>query len=96
MNDLFPETIDRTQHGATWWASDNWQGRNFHGFYQCREGGKGEWQFVIYAFCNDDVSASVYVVADRDGDLQLENVPIDQKDRLHINGKTYGRRNWCH
>lgn len=71
--ELQPE--ERRRHGAAWW-SGSWECRNFHGYYQVREQGRGNWQFIIYGF--GDHKANVYRVNDI-GELYRENVPIDAK-----------------
>lgn len=50
--DLFPELIDAMREGTVWWAG-NWQCRNWHGYFQHREGGRGHWCFVIQSFGGD-------------------------------------------
>ena len=40
MDDLFPETINKGAHGAEWWVG-HWQCRNWHGYFQSREEGRG-------------------------------------------------------
>lgn len=47
--DLFPETMDRSRHGIVWWTG-RYQCRNWHGFYQSREGGEGPWLFHVRGF----------------------------------------------
>lgn len=95
MGDLFPETIDRAKHGAEWWRG-HWQCRNFHGYFQSREDGRGSWQFAIPWFSLDDVTCTVYVI-DSAGELKhRDNVPIDSQDRITVLGKKYGREFWSH
>lgn len=92
---LFPMTMEeKGTQGATWWAG-NWECRNHYGYLQQREGGKGYWQFVIYGFGFDDISASVYRIAEN-GHAYHEDVPIDDKDRLLIRGERYGQDYWYH
>lgn len=43
----------------------------------------------------DDVTGSIYRIA-RDGRLVHEDVPIDGRDRLSVNGRKYSRDNWRH
>lgn len=83
---------DKGQHGAVWW-SGNWECRNFDGYFQTREAGRGAWRFVIYGFGSTE--ASVYKV-NPFGDLIIEDVPIDPEDRILILGKRYGRNFWQH
>lgn len=93
--DLIPMTeTEKAIPGAQWWAGE-YQCRNFGGYYQVREQGRGDWQFVIYGFGCDDTTASIYRI-DRDGRLVHEDVPIDGHDRLTVNGRKYGRDNWRH
>lgn len=80
--------------GATWWAG-SWECRNFEGYFQSREGGVGPWCFQVVWFGNDDISCDVYAVGP-DGELVLETVPIDDKARITVCGRKYGRRYWCH
>ncbi|WP_299553660.1 hypothetical protein [uncultured Tateyamaria sp.] len=88
--DLMPE--ERGTSGAVWW-SGSWECRNFGGFYQVREQGRGNWCFIIYAF--GDHHANVYRV-NQIGELYRENVPIDANDRITILGRKYGRDHWQH
>ena len=88
----FFDPVDKSVSGATWWVG-NYQCRNWNGYYQTREEGKGPWQFVIYAV--GDIDAVIYAVNDK-GDLYHWRVPMDAKDRLLIGGKRYGRKHWCH
>lgn len=89
---LFPDLIDKARHGATWWAG-NWQCRNFHGYFQSREGGRGPWRFQIDGFGDDD--CTVLVVRDQ-GSLGTCRAPIDALDRITIMGRKYGRNHWSH
>lgn len=86
--------IDKGQPGAIWWAGD-YECQNFNGWYLSRWGGEGHWQFHIYGFGNDEVSCSVYRL-NTSGALELETVPIDEQDRITIDGKKYGREHWNH
>lgn len=88
----FFDLVDKAIPGATWWAG-NWQCQNFQGYFQQRESGRGPWQFVIYAFGDDD--AVVYAV-DIQGELVHERCEMDDKDNLLIQDKLYGRRHCCH
>ena len=93
QDDLFP--VDRCQHGAVWTAG-NYQCRNFHGYYQCREGGEGNWMFQVPWFCSDDKTCTVYRIG-HDGHLCHESfVPIDAKGRITILGRRYDRDHWDH
>ncbi|WP_417839429.1 hypothetical protein [Tritonibacter scottomollicae] len=93
--ELIPMTqSEKGKPGAQWWVGA-YQCRNFEGYFQQREQGRGPWQFVIYGFGFDDVSASIYRVR-QDGNLEKEVVPINGKDILTVNGREYGRANWCH
>lgn len=88
----FFDPVNRAISGAIWWVN-NVQCRNWNDYYQVREGGSGSWQFVIYAFGDED--AVVYCL-DHKGALTHKRVPMDDKDRLVINGKRYGRKYWQH
>lgn len=93
--DLIPMTeTEKAIPGAQWWAGE-YQCRNFGGYYQVRERGRGAWQFVIYGFGCDDTTACIYRI-EKDGSLVHEDVPIDDRDRLRVNGRKYGRDNWRH
>lgn len=83
---------DKGCPGAVWWQG-SYQCRNFHGYYQCRENGRGQWQFVIYAFGGDD--ASIYKL-NSEGNLHLSSVPYDANDRIIVDGRKFGRRFWTH
>ena len=89
--ELFAHDMKGTP-GAIWWEG-NWQCRNRNGFYQVREGGRGHWEYVIYAF--GDTSANVYRFA-KDGTLYRQDVPIQCEDHLCIDGRLYGRDHWRH
>lgn len=88
--DLTPE--ERGTPGAIWW-SGSWQCRNFDGYYQVREQGRGNWCFIVYAFC--ERHASIYCVNEI-GELVRDDVPIDAKDRISVLGRKYGREHWQH
>lgn len=83
---------EKGKHGAVWWAG-NWECRNFDGYFQTREGGRGAWRFVIYGFGDEDVS--VYAV-NPFGEIILKQAPIDKQDRISVLGKRYGRDRWQH
>lgn len=90
--ELLAEPIDKTRDGATWWAG-NWQCRNWKGWLQSREGGKGTWTFQIGGFSgpeDGDGLARVYRVEG------CQDVPIDRRNRILIEGKRYGRSHWNH
>ena len=89
---FFFDPVDKAVPGSVWWSGRH-QCRNWQGYYQTREGGTGPWQFIIYAFGDDD--AVIYVI-DARGALKHTRVPIDAHNRLLINGKRYGRRHWDH
>lgn len=78
--------------GAKWWVG-NWECRNFHGYEQGREGGRGDWQFHIYGFGDDDCTVATLK---SDGAFGSAIVPIDGLDRITIEGRKYGRRYWNH
>ena len=91
--ELIPMTpTEKGTPGSSWWAGA-WECRNFEGFYQVREQGRGPWQFVIHGFGEDDVS--VFGV-NPSGTLFHRCVPIDQQDRITVHGRKYGRDNWQH
>ena len=90
--DLFPELIDTTREGTVWWAG-NWQCRNWHGYFQHREGGRGHWCFVIQSFGGDpagDGRAELHRIVGQ------ETVPIDAQNRILVRGRRYGRDRWHH
>ena len=89
--ELFERT-DKGIHGAIWWVG-NWECRNRNGYFQDREGGKGAWSYVIYAF--GDTDCTVYQIL-ASGEIVNDVVPIDAKDRITIHGRKYGRANWRH
>ena len=91
QTELFERT-DKGCHGAVWWAG-NWECRNKDGYFQNREGGAGQWAYVIYAF--GDTDCIVYRL-DEAGELVHDCVEIDAGDSITINGKKYGRANWHH
>lgn len=84
--------IDKGQHGAEW-ICGSYQCRNFEGWFQQREMGEGNWQFVIIGFGIND--CSVYRV-NQSGALYEQVVPIDEQDRITIGRRKYGRDNWHH
>ncbi|CTQ47677.1 hypothetical protein [Roseibium aggregatum] len=86
------ERDDKGVAGAVWWAG-HWQCRNNNGFFQDREDGKGPWKFVIYGFGETD--CTVYRVSE-DGQLSHCRVPIDERNRILINGRRHGPENWRH
>jgi len=94
---LFPDLIDKTKEGATWWVGA-WQCRNWHGFIQSREGGRGNWCFQIGGFSGPEEGngiAHVYIIRS-DGSLGESPHPIDGPGRVLIEGKRYGREHWNH
>ena len=88
----FFDPVDKSKPGAVWWSGGH-QCRNWHSYYQTREGGIGPWQFIIHAFGDHD--AVVYCLNDT-GKLYHWRVFMDDKDRLLIDGKAYGPKNWHH
>ncbi len=92
MADLFPETINKGQHGTTWTVG-NWQVRNFHGYMQSREDGQRNWRFYIHGFGDTDCSVAGL---DENGQNISRRVPIDRANRITIMGRKYGRAHWDH
>lgn len=90
MFDVIPR--EKAQHGATWW-NGNWECRNWHGYFQSREGGTGPWMFQIYGF--GDTDCSVYTL-DEAGKMVLGRVPIDDQNRIAVLGRKYGPSHWAH
>ncbi|WP_282063817.1 hypothetical protein [Roseobacter litoralis] len=91
MEQLTLFDIDGSVDGAVWWHG-NTKCRNTGRYYQVREDGAGTWEFVIYGFGDDDVS--VYRVGP-DGELYLDHVPINARDRITVNGgNTGGIEQW--
>lgn len=73
----------------------NYQVRNFKGFYQSREGGKGPWKFHISGFDSTTTgSAGFCTLILANGGREV--VPIDEKDRISVLGIKYSRENWMH
>lgn len=95
MKDLFPETISKGEHGAVWWAG-NWQCRNWHGYFQSREQGRGPWRFNVPWFSTDDTTCSVGRIDVEGRDFTESDVPIDRHGRITIRGRSYGRQSWNH
>lgn len=83
---------DMARHGAVWWRG-NWQCRNFHGYFQSREGGAGVWCFQIYAF--GDTDCCVYAL-NALGEMVQKRAPLDDQNRITICVRKYGRRQWAH
>jgi len=91
--ELIPMTPDeKGTPGASWWQG-SWECRNFHGYFQSREQGRGDWQFTIHSF--GDFHANIYLVS-RSGKLAHEDVPIDAQSRISVNERKYGRDHWNH
>ena len=86
------ERDDKGIPGSQWWVGD-WQCQNFHGYFRSREGGIGNWCFQIYAFGDDD--CAVYAL-NKTGEMVLEDVPYDARDRITVLDKKYGRNFWAH
>lgn len=100
MEDLFPETIDRAQHGAVWWIGA-YQCRNWHGFLQSREGSNGPWTFYVEGFTDGEAGSeeTAHVATVEQGRNRSEGArpcPIDKQGRLHIMGLKFGRDRWQH
>lgn len=83
---------DMSQHGAQY-QDGNWLVRNWHGFMQSREVGQRNWCFQIYGFRDTDCNVATW---DDQGQPASCLVPIDQKDRITILGRKYGRAHWSH
>lgn len=95
MDDLFPETINKSQHGAEWWQG-RYQCRNFHGFFQSRYDGRGIWQFSVPWFSGDNLTCTVHAISSNGELMHRRNIPIDQRNRITIMGRQYGREAWQH
>lgn len=67
-----------------------WSVRDFHGYYQSREGERGAWEFYVSAFRGDDEAVVLRY------DRSYECVPIDAQDRVKIAGRWWGRAHWNH
>ena len=89
---LFDPPKYSTIHGKTWWSS-SYQLRNFHGYLQQRESTNDPWQFIIYAFGDDDAQLQTI---NNEGNIYLAICQMPDEDHLLVNGKKYGRDNWCH
>ncbi|WOI35416.1 hypothetical protein [Tritonibacter scottomollicae] len=83
---------EKGKPGAQWWDGA-YQCRNFEGYFQKRKQGRGPWKFDIEGVGFDGISAYVYRVRE-DGELEEEKVPIDDQDRITVNGRKYGSKNW--
>lgn len=93
----FLEPVSKGQLGAVWWAG-SWECRNWHGWLQSREQGRGPWCFTIYGFSGEPEthsSCSVYAL-DESGSLITREVPIDPRNRITIEGRKFGRSHWMH
>ncbi len=90
-----PADPARAQHGHQW-KTGNWHHRNHHGFYQCREGQKGNWRFYVPWFANDDLTCTVNVIDETGAMQHRDGIPIDDKGRITIRGRKYGRAFWDH
>lgn len=95
MDDLFPDTINKSEHGATWWAG-SWECRNWNGYFQSRESGRGNWCFQVPWFSNDNLTCSVYVIDANSQPQTRDLIPIDQENRITIQGRKYSRDFWHH
>ncbi len=97
MTDLFPETINKGQHGATWQAGA-WTVRNWRGYAQQREKGQRDWQFYVDGFSGpEDGNGIAHVLMIRaDGTTCTAPHPIDRHNRITIMGRKYGRTHWDH
>lgn len=92
QGELFSEDPAHTQDGAVWWAG-NWQCRNWHGLLQHREGGQGNWCFLVHSFGGDPDADGTAWLHGIDGKTP---VPIDRANRILVEGKWYGRERWHH
>lgn len=90
--DLFGDAPAHATEGASWWAG-NWQCRNWRGYLQHREGGRGNWCFIIDSFGGDTDGEGTAWVLKIEG---KEAVPIDRRNRLLIQSRRYGRSFWHH
>lgn len=90
-----PKLPPPLKHGETGWVG-NWQVRNFHGYHQSRECGRGTWQFHITGFDSTPSGQSGYCTVAKYGGGTEPRVPIDAKDRILIQGRRYGRSHWNH
>jgi hypothetical protein len=81
-------------HGQSTWIGSH-QVRNFHGFLQSREGGKGAWQFQVTGLGPESTGQAGWCnVLEIGGDAK--RVSIDEQDRICIKGRRYGRARWNH
>lgn len=71
-----------------------WQERSIDGFRQTRMPGE-RWRFYVTGF-----DASTYGQRGTCSVLRVdgttERVPIDERDRIQIGGRWYGRAHWTH
>ena len=71
----------------------NWQKRTLAGgWLQYREGGKGQWKFQISGFHAFGNPNACHVLTS-DGKREVR---IDNRDRIEIEGRLYGRQHWDH
>ena len=96
--DLFPHTIQKEKHGTVWWAG-SYECRNWHGYFQSREGGRGSWIFYVEGFTDgragEEQTAFVARV-NENGSLRGEPCPIDHDGKILVLGSRYGRDRWNH
>ena len=75
-------------------AGNYWM-RNFKGYFQSREGGKGPWLFDVTGFGGtlpDGVGTCSVLMADGSS----KRVSIDAQNRILIEGRRYGEDRWDH
>jgi hypothetical protein len=84
-----------SENGFQLEAASNWDVREHLGFFQSREKGSRTWQFHVSSFDGTHTGECGWVwllLANK----ELEQVRVDEKDRLCIQGKRYGRSQWNH
>ena len=87
--------IDQSQLALDVPAKSTWEKRDYDGFVQYREAACESWHFYVCGFESGCGNQGGYCnVMRTDGDT--ERVFIDARDRLLINGRWYGRRQWKH
>lgn len=84
--------IDKRRHGAIW-KDGAWQMRNWHGYYQEREGERDAWRYHVAGFGEAD--CTVYRIDDQ-GEIGLDVVPVNEDAEILIRGRRYGRGHWSH
>ncbi len=70
--------------------------RDKNGYLQVRDGIGDPWRFVVTGFDDTSTGQDGFCTVQCANGERERNVPIDANDRILINGRRYGRRNWIH